>query len=145
MLYGIEPVTGPGVIVKLDDAKKSNYESDFDLWNSIVHDFDIRQIIIDLKNADAEAIEVNGYRVVSTTSITCEGPIIMINGNYITPPFTIKAIGDKDALYYAMYNPDSWYKTMELRGLRLSLKRSDNISVSGINDGIEIKYLKPKK
>ncbi|MBZ4663846.1 MAG: hypothetical protein JG776_1561 [Caloramator sp.] len=145
MLSGMEQVKGPGIEVKVDDARRSTYLNDFELWNSIVHDFDLRQLIVDLKNANAEAIEVNGYRVVANTSITCEGPIIMINGNYITPPFTIKAIGDKDALYYAMYNPDSWYKTMELRGLKLNLIKQDEITIKGVNEDIEPKYLKIKR
>lgn len=145
LMYGMDEVEGQGIIIKLDDRRKGSYTNSFELWNSIVHDFDLREIIVDLKNADAEAIEINGYRIVANTAITCEGPIIMINGRYITPPFIVKAIGDKDALYYAMYNPDSWYKTMELRGLNLSLSKSDKIKVNGLFDDFEPKHITPKK
>ncbi|WDC84081.1 DUF881 domain-containing protein [Caloramator sp. mosi_1] len=49
LLSGVEQVKGPGIEIKADDARKGNYSNEFELWNSIVHDFDLRQLIVDLK------------------------------------------------------------------------------------------------
>ena len=59
----------------------------------IVHMPDILGVINELKNAGAEALSINDKRVVSTTSLTCEGNIINIHGDKISYPFVIKAIG----------------------------------------------------
>ena len=42
-----------------------------DISNHIVHDADLRAIVNELKNAGAEAISINGQRLVNTTAITC--------------------------------------------------------------------------
>lgn len=54
---------------------------------------DIKSIVNELKNACSRAISTNGQRIVSTTSITCEGNVININGEKVSSPFVIKAIG----------------------------------------------------
>lgn len=80
ILLGETEVSGQGVIVKLEDSI------------DLVHDIDLITVISELKNAGAEAICVNNQRIVSTTAITCDGNVILINGEKIGTPFTILAI-----------------------------------------------------
>lgn len=51
-----------------------------------------------MNNAGAEAISINGQRIIQTTAITCEGNVIKINGQKVSSPFTIKQLVHKD--YY---------------------------------------------
>lgn len=78
-MIGLTEVTGPGVIVTLSD---SNQDSSTALNPSdlVVHDGDVLSVINELKNAGAEAISINDQRIVPTTSISCGGNIIDING-----------------------------------------------------------------
>ena len=48
--------------------------------------------------AGAEAVSVNGQRIVATTEVTCAGNVIMINGVRQAPTFKILAIGDPATL-----------------------------------------------
>ena len=94
ILIGLTDVTGEGVIVTLKDNNTVTADSNIlDPSMVIVHMPDILGVINELKNAGAEAISINDQRVVSTTSLTCEGNIININGEKISSPFVIKAIG----------------------------------------------------
>ena len=78
-ILGMTDVTGPGVIITLSDSKK-DANSVLNPNELLVHDGDVLSVINELKNAGAEAISINDQRIVPTTSISCGGNIIEING-----------------------------------------------------------------
>ncbi len=97
LLAGLTEVVGPGVQVVLTDSKK---HSAFPLdQNNLIHDADIMSVVNELKASGAEAIEVNGQRVVASTAIRCLGPVVSVNDVRSAPPVVIKAVGDADTLY----------------------------------------------
>lgn len=129
--YGTSDVEGPGIRIVIDDRHKPGYEGD-DIRYSITHDFDLRDIIAELKNAGAEAIALNGTRVMDNSYITCEGPIIETDNKVvIVPPFEILAIGDPDILQYSLMQDNSHYKDLKDRELDPILSRMDNIKIEG--------------
>ena len=75
-IIGLTEVTGTGVIIKVEDSEieQSTVLNTSDL---LIHDKDILKIVNELKNAGAEAISINGQRVILTTSIICGGNIIL--------------------------------------------------------------------
>ena len=91
-MIGLTEVTGPGVIVTLSDSKKDS-NSVLNPNSLLVHDADVLSVINELKNAGAEAISINEQRLIPTSSISCGGNIIDINGEKVGAPFVIKAIG----------------------------------------------------
>ena len=105
MLLGNTDVTGEGVEVFLEDATTTDNNLNASL--QIIHFDDLQWVINELRNAGAEAIEVNGQRIINTTAITCEGNIIKVNGEKIGSPFTIKAIGSQNLLYGALESAGS--------------------------------------
>lgn len=142
LFYGTKTVEGPGVKILVDDNRKESYFDENDLWNSITHNTDLYYLVNDLKSAGAEAISVNGKRIISTSSITCEGPTIMVNGEYVVPPFEVSAIGDPSALQFSLTLPESRFKELEYRGLKLQVEKVDNIKISGIQLKNQPKYIK---
>lgn len=142
--YGVSKIEGPGIILTINDRHKKQYLNSDDVLFSTTHDEDLLLVSKDLKNAGAEAISINGKRVIASSSITCEGPVIMINGQYIVPPFEIKAIGDPEALNYALTMEDtSRYKDLQIRGLQLKIEKKTNLVINGINNFDICKYAKP--
>lgn len=128
LFYGSVDVEGPGIKIIVNDNNDTTDETN--VHDSITHDFDIYNLINDLKAGGAEAISVNGNRIVDTTSVTCEGPIIKINKNYAATPFEILAIGDPDTLVYQLSQPESYYTVMKIRGLKLNLQKFNNIKIN---------------
>ena len=43
-----------------------------------------------------QAVSINDERIVGMSEIRKAGDYIMVNGNQLVPPYTIKAIGDPD-------------------------------------------------
>jgi len=108
ILLNYTDVEGPGVIVIIDDADRElhYYESE----NSVlVHDKDVSAIVDELRKAGAEAISINGERIIfNNTRIVCVGPTVLINGEQMTAPFIIKAIGNRKHLEAAINAPDTY-------------------------------------
>ena len=139
MLLGNTDVTGEGVEVFLEDATTTDNNLNASL--QIIHYDDLQWVINELKNAGAEAIEVNGQRIINTTAITCEGNIIKVTGERIGSPFTIKAIGSQSLLYGALERAGSWLDQIRNDGNTARVTRVDNITISRYTGVISYEYL----
>lgn len=96
-INGFTDVRGPGIMLRVSD---STIEDDsLDIMQKIIHDVDITVLLNDLKSAGAEAIDVNGQRIINISEVVCAGPVLKINGETVPAPFIIRAIGDIDSLY----------------------------------------------
>ena len=73
-ILGITNLEGQGIEMTITDdpnATKETIGALDDISYHIIHDADLRAIVNELKNAGAEAISINGQRLVNTTAITC--------------------------------------------------------------------------
>jgi len=138
---GLTDVTGPGVIIIINDSKVivENREAS----SLIVHDFDIQNIITDLKNSGAEAISVNDERVVAGKSkIKCAGPTIQINDKVVGQPFIIKAIGDKYFLEAAVNSPNGYGSVLREWDIFIEVNTSVNVRIPKYDGELGFNYLK---
>ncbi len=133
---GLTDVTGSGVIITVQDNTSSKLVTSGDL----VHDGDLRAIVNEIKNIGADAISINGQRIVPSTVINCAGAIVQINGEAIGAPFVIEVIGS-DYLNNLL-RPGSWLYYMMEAGIDVDMKKSDNITIKKYNGVLTNKYLK---
>lgn len=144
MLLCQTDVTGEGVIITLKDGTKSNsnlLSSSLMEGDVVVHNSDLLAVVNDLKNAGAEAISINGERIVQTSAITCEGIIIKINNKKIGSPYVIKAIGSSATLETSLNIPDGNLDIMRDDGVIVDVKKSDGLTVEKYDGVITTKYL----
>lgn len=131
-ILGLTELTGQGVIVTLDDSKTASIETvgiSDDISAYLVHYIDVLKVINELWNAGAEAISVNGQRIVSQTAITCIGNVISVNGEKVGAPFVINAIGNPELLYGGLTRVESYLKILERDGVITDVKKSTNLVV----------------
>lgn len=103
---GLTEAIGPGVqLVLTDSLKPPLVTTDGMKQSMLIHDSDINSVVNELKACGAEAIAVNGQRIVASTSIRCVGPVVHVNGVPSAPPYLVLAIGDPDALFNGMNIP----------------------------------------
>ena len=91
-LLGLTDVSGQGIIIKLDENREVNSNEILNISEYLVHEEDLLYIVNELFNAGANAISINNQRIVSSTSILCDGNIIRINGKMVGVPIEIKAM-----------------------------------------------------
>lgn len=78
-LLGLTEISGPGYIITLDENREVNSNEVLNISGYLVHEADLLSIVNELFNAGADAVSINDQRVVSTTSILCDGNILRIN------------------------------------------------------------------
>ena len=141
---GLTDLTGEGIIVTLDDCKIASPETigiTEDLSLYLVHYIDVLNVINELWNAGAEAISVNGQRIVSSTAITCIGNVISINGEKVGAPFVINAIGNPEYLY-GITRLGSYLSNLEEYGIMTEAKKSGNVFVPKYTGKYTSDYIK---
>ncbi len=101
-LAGMTPVTGPAVTVTLTDAPAEIEPEGIDADLLVVHQQDIQAVANALWAGGAEAMTIQGVRVVSTTAIKCVGNTVVLHGIPYAPPYVISAIGDPGRLQHSL-------------------------------------------
>lgn len=139
-IIGLAEVTGPGVIITLSDSKK-DVSTVLNPTTLLVHDVDILSVVNELKNAGAEAISINDQRLVTTTSISCGGNIIDINGEKVGAPFVIKAIGLPEQLA-GLSRPNGYLELLKNASVGVELKKTNDIKIPKYTGVINFQYAK---
>jgi uncharacterized protein YlxW (UPF0749 family) len=98
VLSGASPVSGPGLVVVLDDGPDAATEDD---PAARVQDVDLQVLTNGLWAAGAEAIAVNGHRLTSLSAIRSASQAILVDLSPILPPYRVEAIGDVTAMQTA--------------------------------------------
>lgn len=96
LLLGLSSGSGEGVKITLQDGNynpKSTNPNDY-----IVHESHIFKVLNELKIAGAEALAINGQRLKPNSYISCNGPVITIDGQQYPAPFVIEAVGEQESL-----------------------------------------------
>ena len=129
---GLTALQGEGIIIRIEDGEEN---SNVSIKETVIHDNDLKAIVNDLCIAGAEAISINGQRIVSTTAITCIGNVIKINDEKIGNPFEIHAIGSKQMLDGGVSMNGRTLGEMKKAGIKVKIEKSDSVVVPRF-DGI---------
>ena len=143
---GLAPLHGPGLTVLLHDGADPNSSTDHSLgWT--IHYQDLQDIVNVLWASGAEAIAVNGDRIVPSTAFHYAGVNILVNNaSRLTGPYTVIALGDPPALANGIGNPDQLAELKSrnrIYGLGFSWLRSTRLSVPVYDAPFLVKYAQP--
>ena len=108
---GLSALKGPGIVIRMSDSPRQPAPDEIP-YDFIVHDIDLSVLVNELWASGAEAVEVNGQRIVARSSIRCVGPTVLVNANRVASPFIIKAIGDVDHLEGGLKMPGGFLDSM---------------------------------
>ncbi len=140
-LLGLTDVTGQGMIIYLDENREVDSNEVANINGYLVHEEDLLYIVNELFNSGADAVSINDQRIVSTTSILCDGNIIRINGKMIGVPLTIKAIGYPERMEYALTRPGGYLDLMANDGVKISVEKSESINIPKYDGVYSYEYL----
>ncbi len=144
MQLGKTDVEGEGVIITL--SKKSENELGEDEILKEIEAMDLVYIINYLKDAGAEAISINGERIVNTTDIADVGSSIKINSRYLrTDAYEIKAIGNSSYLESSLFGKGGYAEQLNTSGIKAEIERSKKVTISKYTGDFETKYMQEKE
>jgi len=135
-LAGLSNVKGEGVVITLKDSTDTEVSAEAGL----VHDTDLTAIVTELKAAGAEAISINGQRVIATTAIRCVGPTIQVNSVKVASPFYIKAIGNSKYLESALNIKSGVVDSLKAYGIQVEIETNNSITIDKYDLTLKFKY-----
>ena len=121
ILAGTVDVHGPGVVVSISDPDRA------------LESTDLLDAVQELRDAGAEAISINGERVVASTAIVDTPDGVAVGGEVIRPDYEIRAIGNSDTLEAGMSFPGGVLESMTEAGASASVVESSEVQIAALS------------
>ncbi|GAA3019652.1 uncharacterized protein YlxW (UPF0749 family) [Streptomyces sp. KhCrAH-43] len=120
VLAGTVAAHGPGITLTVDDP------------GGAVRPDMLLDALQELRAAGAEAVEVNGVRVVANTYFSGDGGAVKVDGKKISAPYVFKVIGKPQDLEPALNIPGGVVQTLEKEQATVHVARADDIVVDAL-------------
>lgn len=127
---GKTDVEGEGIIITLKDGEEE------------VISEDLLKLVNELKLAGAEAISINYQRIINLTDIVDVNSYVLVNGQRLSSPFEIKAIGNQQYLLSGISSKGGYSDTIKTNGKNISISEEKNIKINKYNEEIKLKTIK---
>jgi uncharacterized protein YlxW (UPF0749 family) len=140
---GLTAVEGPGVRVTLTDAPRDGDDPDIDPNLLVVHQQDIQAYVNALWAGGAEAISLQGQRIMATTGITCVGNTVVLDDVPYSPPYVIEAIGPQRAMDRSMdasADTSSYAEYSQVYGLGLEIEQIATVEVDAYANPVALSH-----
>lgn len=125
---GLTAVTGPGVEIILDNPETAG-QTGQPVSLYVIRDEDLLRVVNELRAAGAEAISLNGQRIVATTEIRFAAPLINVNLTRVVPPYHVLAVGKPEHLHSALAIPGGVVDYLKNLGVRVEIQDRDKLTL----------------
>lgn len=134
MYLGKTDVEGQGIEITINDIDSEDIKP--------ISAEDLLIIVDYLKLAGAEAISINGERIINMSDIVYVGnSIIFVNQQRILSPYRIKAIGDPSKLESTLLGNGGYIEELRNIGFDINIDRKNKISILKYSKEIGYKYM----
>jgi uncharacterized protein YlxW (UPF0749 family) len=142
---GLTAVRGPGVRIEIADSKRVVPPGENPSSYIVLVD-DLRDIVTALWASGADAISINGERLVASSSIYGVGASVLVNTAFLSPPFRIEAIGSDGLLERFQEHPaflGRVARRIEFFGLEFASQVSTDLRLPGFIGSTRFRYAVP--
>jgi uncharacterized protein YlxW (UPF0749 family) len=140
---GLVAVVGPGLKVTLNDSRLDQPPTGGNVNDLVIHSQDVQAVVNALWRSGAEAMAINGQRLVSTSAVLCVGNTLLLNGTVHSPPYVISAVGasrdrfDTDRLVRRLKSDANTF------GLGFSVERATKLELPAYRGATKLVYARP--
>ena len=139
---GTTELAGPGLIVTMSDSIRQA-ASPQEAGAFRVHDVDIQLVANALFAAGAEAVSVNGNRLVATSPIRAAGATIVVNFRPLNTPYEVRAIGARMDDFEKSEIAGRFRRWQDLFGLGFRLERQRRVVVPAFTGRVHLGLANP--
>jgi uncharacterized protein YlxW (UPF0749 family) len=118
ILSGRLPAQGPGVVIEVVEGEEP------------LQAFSLFNVLEELRNAGAEAMEVNGVRLVANSYFEDTSDGVVVDGQVIASPYRWVVIGDPSTLETALEIPGGAMASLRAEGARTTIRQEDLVEVT---------------
>ncbi|HEV7536054.1 MAG TPA: DUF881 domain-containing protein, partial [Acidimicrobiia bacterium] len=134
---GTTKMDGPGLEVHVADSRRAA-RSDTDRESLSVHDVDLQLVVNALWAAGAEAVAVNGQRLVATSPIRAAGETITVNFRPLVPPYRVEAIGAGRKAFEGSEVAQRFHRWVDQYGLGFSVRSRHSLHLPAYQGTIQL-------
>lgn len=131
ILSGRLPAEGPGVEIEVVEGAEP------------LKAFGLFNVLEELRNAGAEAMEVNGVRLVASSYFEDTSDGVVVDGQVISSPYRWTAIGDPSTLETALEIPGGAMASLRADGARTTVTQQDRAEVTATVEPRAPRYATP--
>jgi uncharacterized protein YlxW (UPF0749 family) len=132
ILAGTLRATGPGIRMTIIDPK------------SAVQPSDLLNAVEELRDAGAEAMQLNSVRIVADSYFAqASGKGMVVDGTTVKPPYILSAIGDPHTMSTAMAIPGGVTDSLQQLGATPTISSSQDIDVTALHAASTPRYAHP--
>lgn len=139
---GVTALSGPGLIVELRDSSRPLAPGG-DPNTVILHYTDLQSVINELWASGAEAMSLNGVRIVSFTSLNCVGTTILCSTKRLAPPYRIVAIGNPTAMESYLRRSGGAIETLRAFDFPVKVRAESRMTVPAYRGSFRFSRAKP--
>ncbi|HEY0404063.1 MAG TPA: DUF881 domain-containing protein [Blastococcus sp.] len=143
---GLVPLTGPGVVITLDDAPARpdgslpvNARPD----DVVIHQSDVQAVVNAVWAAASDGVAVMDQRLIATSAVRCVGNTLLLQGRTYSPPFVITAIGNAAAIRAQLdVSPQVavFQQAVDDFGLTFSVRERPEVTVPAYDGPLDLEY-----
>ena len=143
---GLVPLTGPGVVITLDDAPARpdgslpvNARPD----DVVIHQSDVQAVVNAVWAAASDGVAVMDQRLIATSAVRCVGNTLLLQGRTYSPPFVITAIGNAAAIRAQLdVSPQVavFQQAVDDFGLTFSVRERPEVTVPAYDGPLDPEY-----
>jgi uncharacterized protein YlxW (UPF0749 family) len=141
---GLVPLTGPGLVFRVEDAVAGAQGQA--RTEGLVSARDLRTLCEELWLAGAEAVAVNGERILGSTAFIDIGGSVLVNAAYLAPPYQVSAIGPAD-LFERLSASGGFLELIQVRGqsggIRISFAEQPDVRVPAFAGIVTLSHAAP--
>ncbi|MDB5098825.1 MAG: hypothetical protein JWM80_3246 [Cyanobacteria bacterium RYN_339] len=134
-------VVGPGLLVTVTETAAQNKLEDG--TSAVVHAEDLLKIVNELRSGGAEAISLNGRRLLETSEIVTAGQHIMVNKAPVVAPYTLQAIGPADDMKNTLALRGGVVEYLQFYGIEVKTKPEEALELPAAKEMGGFKFAKP--
>ncbi|HUR78113.1 MAG TPA: DUF881 domain-containing protein [Acidimicrobiales bacterium] len=139
---GLIALRGPGMRVELADSSSAESPSG-DVNDLVIHSSDVQATVNALWRSGAEAVSINGERLVGTSAVLCVGNTLLLNGTVHSPPYSFSALGADRNKFEADALVQRLHDDAENFGLKFSVRSVNSVIIAAYDGSTTPKYARP--
>jgi uncharacterized protein YlxW (UPF0749 family) len=100
-------------------------------------------LLQELRDAGAEVVQYGANRVVASSWFSSSGGQIQVDGQPLTRPFTVLAIGDKATMASALNIPGGIVETLRRADATAAIEQLDTVRIDALQSPRTPRYAQP--
>jgi uncharacterized protein YlxW (UPF0749 family) len=104
-------------------------------------------LLNELRNAGAEALALNGRRIVAWTAIGTDGEQVTVNGRPVEPPYRLEAIGSAHTMEAALTRPGGLVDSLQQvrPGISVTVRQREKLTLPVYHQPLRFVYAEPER